>query len=94
MVDEDFLGIYVVLDCVYGVMLLLVVYLFVDLDVDIFIMGVFLNGLNINDGVGFIYLEVLSVFLKEKGVDVGLVFDGDGDCLIVIDEKGEIVDGD
>ena len=33
-------------------------------------------------------------FLKEKGADVGLAFDGDGDRLIAIDEKGNIVDGD
>lgn len=71
-----------------GVILGFVMYLFVDLDVDISLMGVFLNGLNINDGVGFIYLEVLVVFVLDKKVDVGLVFDGDGDCVIVIDEIG------
>lgn len=75
-------------------MLFLVIYLFVDLDVDVLIMGIFLNGLNINDGVGLIYFEVFSVFVKEKNVDFGFVFDGDGDCLIVVDEKGNIVDGD
>lgn len=50
--------------------------------------------MNINEGVGFIYLEGLVELVKEKGVDIGFVFDGDGDCLIVVDEKGNIVDGD
>ncbi|HAQ07646.1 MAG TPA: phosphoglucosamine mutase, partial [Bacillus bacterium] len=52
------------------------------------------NGLNINDGVGSTHPEALAAFLKEKGADLGLAFDGDGDRLIAIDEKGNIVDGD
>ena len=57
-------------------------------------MGASPNGLNINDGVGSTHPESLANFLKEKGADVGLAFDGDGDRLIAIDENGEIVDGD
>ena len=57
-------------------------------------MGASPNGLNINEGVGSTHPEALAEFLKEKGADVGLSFDGDGDRLIAIDENGEIVDGD
>ena len=57
-------------------------------------MGASPNGLNINDGVGSTHPEALSQFLLEKGADIGLAFDGDGDRLIAIDEKGDIVDGD
>lgn len=57
-------------------------------------MGASPNGLNINEGVGSTHPEALSAFVKEKGADVGLAFDGDGDRLIAIDENGDIVDGD
>src|SRR5699024_6652411 len=57
-------------------------------------MGSSPNGLNINDGVGSTHPETLQAFVVEKGADIGLAFDGDGDRLIAVDENGEIVDGD
>lgn len=93
-VDEDFTGIHVALDCAHGATSSLAMHLFADLDADISTMGASPNGLNINDGVGSTHPEALAAFLKEKGADVGLAFDGDGDRLIAIDENGEIVDGD
>lgn len=93
-VDEDFSGICVALDCAHGATSSLATYLFADLDADISTMGASPNGLNINEGVGSTHPEALSAFLKEKGADIGLAFDGDGDRLIAIDENGTIVDGD
>ncbi|MFJ5625244.1 phosphoglucosamine mutase [Peribacillus loiseleuriae] len=93
-VDEDFTGIHVALDCAHGATSSLAAHLFADLDADISTMGASPNGLNINDRVGSTHPEALSQFLLEKGADIGLAFDGDGDRLIAIDEKGNIVDGD
>ncbi|MBA4537839.1 phosphoglucosamine mutase [Bacillus aquiflavi] len=93
-VDEDFSGIHVALDCAHGATSSLAPHLFADLEADLSTMGTSPNGLNINDGVGSTHPEALAEFVKEKGADVGLAFDGDGDRLIAIDEKGEIVDGD
>jgi phosphoglucosamine mutase len=93
-VDEDFSGIHVALDCAHGATSSLATHLFADLEADISTMGTSPNGLNINEGVGSTHPEALSAFLKEKGADVGLAFDGDGDRLIAIDENGDIVDGD
>ncbi|NHM33232.1 phosphoglucosamine mutase [Neobacillus terrae] len=93
-VDEDFSGIHIALDCANGATSSLATYLFADLDADLSTMGASPNGLNINDGVGSTHPEALAAFLKEKGADVGLAFDGDGDRMIAIDEKGQIVDGD
>ncbi|KQU19382.1 phosphoglucosamine mutase [Peribacillus butanolivorans] len=93
-VDEDFTGIHVALDCAHGATSSLAMHLFADLDADISTMGASPNGLNINDKVGSTHPEALAEFLKEKGADVGLAFDGDGDRIIAIDEKGNIVDGD
>ncbi|MBS4192878.1 phosphoglucosamine mutase [Bacillus sp. FJAT-49705] len=93
-VDEDFSGIHIALDCAHGATSSLASHLFADLDADISMMGASPNGLNINDGVGSTHPKALAAFLKEKGADVGLAFDGDGDRIIAIDENGEIVDGD
>ncbi|KAB2332165.1 phosphoglucosamine mutase [Cytobacillus depressus] len=93
-VDEDFTGIHIALDCAHGATSSLASHLFADLDADLSMIGAAPNGLNINDGVGSTHPETLAAFVKEKGADVGLAFDGDGDRLIAIDENGDIVDGD
>lgn len=93
-VDEEFTGLHIALDCAHGATSSLATHLFADLDADTSTMGASPNGLNINDGVGSTHPEALATFVKEKGADLGLAFDGDGDRLIAIDEKGNIVDGD
>ncbi|WP_408008975.1 phosphoglucosamine mutase [Pseudalkalibacillus sp. A8] len=93
-VDEDFSGLRIALDCAHGAVSSLAPHLFADLDADITTIGSSPNGLNINDGVGSTHPEKLVELVKEKEADVGLAFDGDGDRLIAVDEKGTIVDGD
>ncbi|MGG1657429.1 phosphoglucosamine mutase [Geobacillus thermopakistaniensis] len=92
--EEDFSGMKIALDCAHGATSSLATYLFADLDADVVTMGASPNGLNINEGVGSTHPEALAAFVKEKGADVGLAFDGDGDRLIAVDERGNIVDGD
>lgn len=93
-VEEDFTGIHVALDCAHGATSSLATHVFADLDADLSTMGASPNGLNINDGVGSTHPEGLAKFVLEKGAHVGLAFDGDGDRLIAVDEKGNVVDGD
>lgn len=93
-VDEEFTGIHIALDCAHGATSSLATQLFADLDADISTMGATPNGLNINDGVGSTHPEALAAFVLEKNANVGLAFDGDGDRIIAVDEKGNIVDGD
>lgn len=52
------------------------------------------NGLNINDGLGSEHPELLRARVKGLRANIGLAHDGDGDRLIVVDETGEVVDGD
>ena len=52
-------------------------------------MGSSPNGLNINEGVGSTHPEGLAKFVLEKGAHVRIAFDGDGDRLIAVDEKGQ-----
>ncbi|WKA54979.1 phosphoglucosamine mutase [Planococcus shixiaomingii] len=93
-VDEEFAGIHVALDCAHGATSSLATHVFADLDADISSMGASPNGLNINDKVGSTHPEKLAEMVLLKNADIGLAFDGDGDRLIAVDEKGQIVDGD
>lgn len=93
-IDNDFEDMHIALDCAHGSTSSLATHLFADLEADIVSMGSSPNGLNINDGVGSTHPEKLQAFVVEKGADIGLAFDGDGDRLIAVDENGNIVDGD
>ena len=93
-VDVEFDGIHVAVDCAHGATSGLATHLFADLEADISTMGSSPTGLNINAGVGSTHPEGLAAFVLEKGADVGLAFDGDGDRLIAVDENGKIIDGD
>ncbi|MFC7372833.1 phosphoglucosamine mutase [Fictibacillus iocasae] len=90
----DLSGMKIALDCAHGATSSHAVHLFADLEADIFTMGNNPNGLNINEGVGSTHPEKLAELVVEKNADMGLAFDGDGDRLIAVDEKGNIVDGD
>lgn len=92
--EDDFEGLHIALDCAHGATSSHAPHLFADLEADISTMGTNPDGVNINDGVGSTHPEALVEFVKEKGADIGLAFDGDGDRLIAVDEKGNIVDGD
>ncbi|PKM00111.1 MAG: hypothetical protein CVV17_08535, partial [Gammaproteobacteria bacterium HGW-Gammaproteobacteria-7] len=93
-VDEEFDGIHVALDCAHGATSTLATHVFADLDADISSMGASPNGLNINDGVGSTHPEALAKMVKEKGADIGLAFDGDGDRVQMIAADGRLCDGD
>jgi phosphoglucosamine mutase len=93
-VDEDLDGLHIALDCAHGATSGLAARLFADLEANVSTIGNSPNGLNINEGVGSTHPEHLAEFVRDKGADMGLAFDGDGDRLIAIDENGDIVDGD
>src|SRR5699024_4344586 len=93
-IDNDFDGLKIALDCAHGATSSLATHLFADLEADLMSIGSSPNGLNINDGVGSTHPETLQAFVVEKGADIGLAFDGDGDRLIAVDENGKVIDGD
>lgn len=93
-IKNDFDGVHIAIDCAHGATSGLATHLFADLDADISTMGLSPNGLNINDGVGSTYPEKLQELVVDKKADIGIAFDGDGDRLIAVDEKGNLVDGD
>ncbi|WP_375179357.1 phosphoglucosamine mutase [Enterococcus rotai] len=93
-IPDDLAGLTVCIDAANGATATSVNRLFADLETDFYTMGTSPNGLNINDGVGSTHPETLAEMVVEKGADVGLAFDGDGDRIIAVDELGHIVDGD
>lgn len=93
-IPGDLDGMTVCLDGANGATAPIINRLFADLETDFYTMGVKPNGININDGVGSTHPEKLAEFVVEKQADLGLAFDGDGDRVIAVDEKGHIVDGD
>lgn len=93
-IDGDLEGLKIALDGAHGSTYSLAPYLFGDLEADTVTTGCNPDGNNINDGVGSTHPEALAALVVESGSDFGLAFDGDGDRIIAVDEKGQIVDGD
>jgi phosphoglucosamine mutase len=52
------------------------------------------DGTNINKNCGSTHMESLQAYVKEHKADIGIAFDGDGDRMLAVCEKGDIVDGD
>jgi phosphoglucosamine mutase len=84
----------VVVDCANGAAYKIAPTVLEELGAEVIALGVDPDGVNINDGVGAMYPEVLAAKVREVGADFGLALDGDADRAIFADERGEIVDGD
>ncbi len=91
---NPFKGIKIIIDCSNGATYRIAPMLFADLGADV--ESVFINpdGKNINENCGSQYPQILGEKVVEKGADIGIAFDGDGDRLIAVDEKGNILTGD
>ncbi|WP_027368786.1 phosphoglucosamine mutase [Desulfocurvibacter africanus] len=87
-------GFRIVLDCANGATYKVAPLLFEELGAEVIKLGVEPNGLNINEKCGSLHPEVLAAKVRETQSGIGLALDGDGDRLIVVDEKGTVLDGD
>ncbi len=65
-----------------------------DLGAEVIPIGCSPNGRNINDGCGSTEPDLVQVTVPVVKADVGVVLDGDGDRVVMVDEKGALVDGD
>ena len=92
--ETRFDGLKVVVDCANGAAYQVAPSAIWELGAEVITIGVTPNGLNINDGVGSTSLNALKAKVVEEAADIGIALDGDADRLIVIDEKGQTVDGD
>lgn len=91
---RDLEGVTLVVDCANGAAYRVAPAVFEQLGARVFTLGINPNGTNINDGCGALYPNRLQNKVKDHNADMGIALDGDADRLIVVDEKGEVVDGD
>jgi len=87
-------GLRIVVDCANGAAYHVAPSALWELGAEVIAIGVEPNGRNINAGVGSTHLDAIKAKVREVRADIGLALDGDADRLIVVDEKGQTVDGD
>ena len=92
--DIRFDGLKVVVDCAHGAAYKVTPTAIWELGADVIPLGVTPDGTNINKGVGSTSLDAIKAKVVEESADIGIALDGDADRLIVVDEKGQTVDGD
>jgi len=87
-------GLRIVIDCANGAAYKVAPDALWELGAELIAIGVTPNGTNVNDKVGSTAPAALQAKVVETRADLGIALDGDADRLIVIDDKGQIVDGD
>ncbi|HEX2015925.1 MAG TPA: phosphoglucosamine mutase [Solirubrobacteraceae bacterium] len=92
--ELDLTGCRVLLDCAHGATYRVAPEIFRRLGADVTAHAVEPDGRNINDGCGSTHVQALAAQVVEGGHDLGFAFDGDGDRVLAVDRRGELVDGD
>lgn len=87
-------GLKVVVDCAHGAAYRAAPDVLWELGAEVIPLGIAPNGHNINDGVGSTHPEAAARAVLEHGADIGISLDGDADRVMIIDEKGQVADGD
>ncbi len=87
-------GLKIVVDCAHGAAYRTAPDVLWDLGAEVIPLGVAPDGFNINAGCGSTKPQAAQARVIETGADLGIALDGDADRVIVIDEKGQVIDGD
>ena len=87
-------GFKIAVDCANGAAYKVAPEVLYELGAEVISLGVNPDGENINLGCGALHTETLQKEVKRVGADIGIALDGDGDRCVLVDEKGNIVDGD
>jgi phosphoglucosamine mutase len=87
-------GVRVVLDAAHGAAYRVAPLVFQELGARVTALGVRPNGTNINRGVGALHPEHVKAEVLRRGAQIGVALDGDADRVVLVDEKGRIIDGD
>ena len=87
-------GLKIVVDCANGAAYQVAPSAVWELGAEVIAVGVTPNGININDNCGSTHLALIKETVVASGAHIGIALDGDADRLIVVDEKGQTVDGD
>lgn len=87
-------GLRIIIDCANGANYKVAPLALEELGAEVIRIGTEPNGLNINYQCGSLFPEHVAAKVRETRADIGIALDGDADRLIVVDEKGSILDGD
>jgi phosphoglucosamine mutase len=87
-------GLKVVIDCANGAAYHVAPLVFEELGADVVAVGAVPDGFNINENCGSTEPEYLQRLVAENDADVGIALDGDGDRVMMVDEKTQLIDGD
>jgi phosphoglucosamine mutase len=90
----DLSGLKLVVDCAHGATYHIAPNVFRELGAEVITMGTEPDGLNINQNCGSTEPRLLQAAVLENQADLGIALDGDGDRLIMVDDQGQLVDGD
>tara|TARA_R110000868_G_scaffold64598_3_gene194079 strand:- start:177 stop:1544 length:1368 start_codon:yes stop_codon:yes gene_type:complete len=90
----DLEGLRIVLDCANGAGYKIAPMMFRELGAEVIALGIDPNGQNINFECGALHPDRAASAVVKYRADIGICLDGDADRLVVIDEKGQVVDGD
>ena len=90
----SFSGLRIVVDCANGAAYKVAPAALWELGAEVVAIGDEPNGLNINDGCGSTNVEALKRKVLEVRADIGIALDGDADRVVLVDEKGRMIDGD
>jgi phosphoglucosamine mutase len=91
---SDLSGLKIVVDCANGAYSGIAPKAFEQLGAEVITIGSEPDGTNINVGCGATDLGTLQQTVTSSGADLGVAFDGDGDRMLAVDARGEVVDGD
>ena len=91
---SDLTGMRIGVDCANGAYSEIAPRAFEQLGAEVITIGAEPDGTNINQGYGATDLRALQQTVKSNSLDLGVAFDGDGDRMLAVDEKGAVVDGD
>ncbi len=92
--DLTLQGVRIVLDCANGAAYKVAPTVLEELGADIIVLNDEPNGYNINEGCGALHPNKVAQKVVELRADIGIALDGDADRLVVVDEKGNVIDGD
>ncbi|WP_417584519.1 phosphoglucosamine mutase [Pelagibacterium sp.] len=92
--DLDFTGLRVVVDCANGAAYKTAPEVLWELGAEVISIGISPDGYNINEGCGSTAPGALIEKVREVRADIGIALDGDADRVLIVDEKGNMVDGD
>lgn len=87
-------GMKIVIDCAHGASYKIAPTILWELEGDVVTIGADPNGININDGCGATHPEALRERVILENADIGIALDGDGDRVILVDEHGQLANGD